>query len=612
MWPAANVGIPTGAESGLVVVDVDGRNGGRQTLAGLELPDTLTVETGDGLHFYYQHPGGAVPSNSGILPGIDRKADGGYVVAPPSLHANGRRYRFTDDHPLAALPAFCLNGKQSSFATGTPGARIPQGKRNATLASLGGTMRAKGITEDAIRAALLAENAARCDPPLGEADVARIAASVARYAPAEPDTPIVFGKDKTPAAEWPPDAAPAAFYGLLGDVVRAVEPYTEADPHGVLTGLAAGFGNAAGDGPHCFAGEDRHTPRIFGLTVGESSKSRKGSAWALDAALLRRADPAWADAHILSGLSSGEGLIFAVRDAVTRHDAIKEHSRVVGYQDVEIDAGITDKRLLVVESEFGRTLKVAGREGNVLTAVLRQAFDSGDLRVMTKTPAKATGAHISILGMVTKDELARELSSTDLVNGLANRFVFQMVRRSKRLPDGGRVPPGVFAALAERIAEALEFAKDCGQMARDDEARDRWREVYPDLSGDRLGMFGAATARAEAHVLRLSMIYALADLCQTIGRPHLDAALALWKRAEDSARYLFGDKTGDSIADAIIGALRAQGEMSATDVSNLFARHVKAERIAAALASLLGAGLVECDQIETGGRHATMWKAAER
>jgi hypothetical protein len=417
---------------------------------------------------------------------------------------------------------------------------------------------------------------------------------------------------ETPVAEWPADAAPEAFCGLPGDVVRAVEPHTEADPHGVLLGLLTGFGNAAGDGPHYLVGAARHTPRIFALTVGESSKSRKGTAWSMVEALLRRAEPGWADAHILSGLSSGEGLIHAVRDPVTRHDAIKEHGVVVSYQDVEVDAGIADKRLLVVESEFGRTLKVAGREGNVVSPVMRQAWDSGNLRVMTKTPATATGAHISILGQVTKDELLRELSSTDLVNGFGNRFVFQMVQRSKLLPDGGSVPNNVFEALAERIAEALSFAATCGQMTRDGAAGERWHAVYPELSGDRPGMFGAVTARAEAQVLRLSMIYALADLRSTIGLPHLDAALALWKRAEDSARYLFGDKTGDNMADAILAALRAQGEMSSTDISNLFGRHVKAERIAAARDSLLRGGLAEGHQAETGGRPVTMWRAAAR
>jgi Bifunctional DNA primase/polymerase, N-terminal/AAA domain/Primase C terminal 1 (PriCT-1) len=231
MWPSANVGILTGAGSGLVVIDVDGRNGGRETLATLTLPETLTVETGDGLHMYFKHPGGAVPSNSDILPGIDRKADGGYVVAPPSLHASGRLYRFAAewpaDRPLAPLPAFALNGKRPpSVTAGAPGARIPQGKRNETLASLAGTMRKRGMTEDAIEAALLAENAARCDPSLPDAEVARIAASVARYEPAEPLAlgalgPVVVTLADVEREEvrwlWPGRIAKGRLTCLMGD-----------------------------------------------------------------------------------------------------------------------------------------------------------------------------------------------------------------------------------------------------------------------------------------------------------------------------------------------------------------------------------------------------------
>jgi len=189
MWPTANVGIRTGAESGLVVLDVDRRKGGAETLAGLALPQTLTVETGDGVHYYFQHPGGSVPNASDALPGIDRKGDGGYIVAPPSLHASGRVYRFIAawpaDWPLVSLPAFALNGTRPAARPGTPGERIPQGQRNEALASLAGSMRRRGMTTNAITAALIAENAARCDPPLPEPEVEGIARSVARYEPAE-------------------------------------------------------------------------------------------------------------------------------------------------------------------------------------------------------------------------------------------------------------------------------------------------------------------------------------------------------------------------------------------------------------------------------------------
>ena len=110
------------------------------------------------------------------------------------------------------------------------------------------------------------------------------------------------------------------------------------------------------------------------------------------------------------------------------------------YEDVLVDPGVEDKRLLVVEGEFATALRVLGREGNILSAVVRNAWDTGDLRTLTKnSPAKATGAHISIIGHVTRDELLRYLGTTEAANGFANRFLWVCVRRSKVLPDGGRL-----------------------------------------------------------------------------------------------------------------------------------------------------------------------------
>jgi hypothetical protein len=104
------------------------------------------------------------------------------------------------------------------------------------------------------------------------------------------------------------------------------------------------------------------------------------------------------------------------------------------------------------------------------------------------------------------------------------------------------------------------------------------------------------------------MIYALSDFHSTIRRPHLEAALALWKRAQDSVKYLFGDRTGDPVADRILVSLR-QGELTGTEMSHLFDRHVKAERIASALDSLKKAGLVVSVEVATAGRPTTSWRA---
>src|SRR4029453_2896452 len=121
---------------------------------------------------------------------------------------------------------------------------------------------------------------------------------------------------------------------------------------------------------------------------------------------------------LTSGLSSGEGLIWAVRDPIEKQQPIKEGGRVVDYQLVTEDAGVTDKRLLVIESELASTLKVMAREGNTLSPVMRQAWDGHDLRTLTKSSsARATAPHISIIGHITRDELRRYLEATEAANG---------------------------------------------------------------------------------------------------------------------------------------------------------------------------------------------------
>jgi len=200
--PDANIGIRTGRESGLVVLDIDPRNGGDESLEDLraaygDLPETVSCLTGGGgSHHYFAHPGDRevkCATNLGGFRGIDLKADGGYVIAPPSQHASGREYVWNvllhpEETALAPCPSFILGlaGQRTEPPPGgaRPGDGEPvrEGARNATLTSLAGTMRRRGMSESAILAALVEENA-RFQPPLAADEVASIAKSVSRYAP---------------------------------------------------------------------------------------------------------------------------------------------------------------------------------------------------------------------------------------------------------------------------------------------------------------------------------------------------------------------------------------------------------------------------------------------
>jgi hypothetical protein len=413
-----------------------------------------------------------------------------------------------------------------------------------------------------------------------------------------------------PQVSYPEPLREAAFYGVAGKMVRMIEPHSEADPIALLIQSHTAFGSLIGRSAHWRAESDQHFANLYAVLVGQTAKARKGTSWGQVRGIYQSVDPEWFEGHVTNGLASGEGLIWEVRDPIIESQAIKEKGRVVGYQDVQTDPGIQDKRLLVVEPEFARALQVCEREGNTLSAVLRQAWDAGDLRVMTKTSrARATGAHISIVGHITKDELRRFLSDTAVANGFANRFLWIATRRSKLLPEGGNLSNVDFGPIIRQLNAAVLFARGVGLVERDSEARRLWGRVYPQLTEGGAGMFGALTARAEAHVMRLACNYALLDQSDIIRVEHLEAGLEIWRYAEDSVRYIFGEAQGDPTADEILTGVRQRGSagMTRTEISGLFKRHKGTDDITRALNQLCERGLIRRGQRSGEGRSAEIW-----
>jgi hypothetical protein len=225
-------------------------------------------------------------------------------------------------------------------------------------------------------------------------------------------------------------------------------------------------------------------------------------------------------------------------------------------------------------------------------------------------PARSTGCHISIIGHITRDELRRYLDRTELANGFANRFLWVCVRRSKFLPEGSCFGENGFESILGKLMGAIEFGQSMGEIRKDDNAKRLWAEVYPDLSAGKSGLIGAVISRAEAQVMRLSCLYAVLDKSNTITTDHLLAALALWDYCEASARYIWGDATGDPVADRILGAIRrADGGLSRTEIRDLFSRHEPSRRIDLALSSMAASNLIQRTKEETGGRPTERWIA---
>jgi hypothetical protein len=405
-----------------------------------------------------------------------------------------------------------------------------------------------------------------------------------------------------------------AYHGVIGDIVKTIEPQTEADPAAILVQMLTLFGNVIGRAPHFRVGADIHRLNLFTGIVGITAKGRKGVSRGQAQRIFEAVDEAWCKNSITSGASSGEGLIFAVRDPIEKSQPIKEHGRVVDYQVVVEDPGVVDKRLVVIESELASTLKVMSREGNTFSAVIRQAWDGQDLRTLTKgSPNRATAPHISFIGHITSAELTRYLEVTETANGFGNRFLWICSRRSRELPDGGdAVDLGPFV---RRVTLAVDHARRTGELRRDPPASQRWHQVYGTLSAGRPGMLGAMTGRAEAQVMRLACLYALGDMSSVVSLEHLTAALEVWRYAFDSARYLFGDRLGDSTADAILAHLQhvyPESVMRSEITRDLFNRNKSAAEIDRALAFLSECKLVKSEEDRAGdGRPAERWWFAQ-
>ena len=423
---------------------------------------------------------------------------------------------------------------------------------------------------------------------------------------------VANGKGSEPrplnVREWPKPLAGPAFHGLAGEIVHAIENDTEADPAALLLQVLAAFGSMVGRGPHWRVEGVEHHGNLFVLLVGDTSKGRKGTSWGRVANVFNHIDD---KAREVSGLSSGEGLKWAVRDEITSTRYNKEKETT---EEVIEDPGVSDKRLLVQEGEFAQVLRACVRNGNTLSATIRSTWDSGNLSTLTKNDTvTATGAHIAIIGHITADELRAELTATDSANGFANRFLFVCVRRSRVLPFGGAEADAArMGGFAHHLERAAAQARDQGAVPMTASARAIWEHVYESLSDGRPGLLGAVTGRAEAQCVRLALLYALLDESNEIDEPHLLAALAVWDYCFASARFIFGDALGDRVADDILRAVRGAGEdgMSRTDIRNLFQKHQSAERIGAALELLASRGLVWRESVNTGGRPAELWRSS--
>lgn len=393
-----------------------------------------------------------------------------------------------------------------------------------------------------------------------------------------------------------PRGSAEMYPGIVGAIVEAFAGSTEAAPEPIALQFIVAAGSAMGRGPAFEIGATRHGVNENVIVTGVTGKARKGDGKGIALRVLELADPDWALRCVASGLSSGEGLVHRVRDPIERRNK-KGEIEVV-------DDGVTDKRLLVVETEFTGVLKVMIREGNTLSPVLRDSWDGrAVLGTLTKaSPTRATGAHISVIGHTTPEDLHAHLADVDAANGLMNRFLFVLTTRERLLPVPARVPAHVLDTLAAHVRRALEAARGVTDLRLTRAAEGLYRGIYPDLSADVPGLVGAVLGRAEPHVIRLSALYALLREAQEIHETDLVAALAAWDVCNASARVIFAGRTGDALADRVREALLPGESIAMDELHERLGRHAPASRLRDAIALLVGLGDLQVEQEETAGR----------
>ena len=415
---------------------------------------------------------------------------------------------------------------------------------------------------------------------------------------------------RKPAPTPTPSFDPASLYGPVGDYVRLMAPHTEAAPVSVYVTALALCGAIIGRGPAMRFGNTEHHARMFALLVGPTGAGRKGTALSVGGTMLSRlVDGDFADARVASGLSSAEGLIAEVRDATPSTGESQ------GKKNQQGDPGILDKRLFVKEGEMGGALEAMAREGNRLSAILRDAWDGVDLRSMVKRdPQRATAPHIAIVGAITKSELCKLLGHASVLNGLANRFLPIWSTRVHLIARQSDPDPLALDAVVAAIRERIATTRSIGRVTLSAAAGDRWEQEYRRLAvvDDASPVIRALLERGAPYVLRLAMLFALLDGLPAIQEQHLDAALAVWHYAADSWRFIYADDAARSpLAAKLLAALddAGAGGLSRGAIREEVVRSndVSAQQIDGALAELASSGLAVMDKRATAGRPQERW-----
>jgi hypothetical protein len=410
-------------------------------------------------------------------------------------------------------------------------------------------------------------------------------------------------KETREAQEWynrktidvPKPIAEEAFIGFPGRWVRAIEKQTECNSDNLLAQLMVALGTIFGRYFYNYCVQNLFTNEFL-TVLGDSGIARKGSALEKVKEFLRLIDPGWAKRGIKGGFPSGEAIIHFLRDPTFGRD--KKGSETIR------DPGNPDKRLLMVAPEFARLLKFAERKGNILTEILREAWDSPEeLSNQAKNGSDyASYPHLGLISHVTEKEL-RKFDPELISNGFLNRMIFVLAFQAREIPNPKPIewPPELLEEFKEiyRLAH-VPAELDISQLGAapepqikhiplTEEAESLWEKIYYEHSNNKDEKLNEILRRFNDHIRVLALIYALCDRSPVITVLHLLAAKAIMDHSRACAVSIFSTFSSNKAANKILEALKRQfpEALTKTEIYNeVFNRHLPTSEINEALAFL--------------------------
>ena len=385
------------------------------------------------------------------------------------------------------------------------------------------------------------------------------------YGPVKSARKPILNKERGPKQPIPvPD--PRMFSGLLGEIAEDVSEGIEADKTGIYGCLLSMAGMLVGRKPHVMIGNRRHPFLIYPVLIGRTGSGRKGDAMATANLLMDSASSFELDSLTVTGIGSGEGLVWHIRDPDDK-------------------GGTEDKRLLVYEEELGHIISISSRDGSILSGTIQKAWDGVALQSLTRNPYRASWSHIAIIAAITPDEFRARIGNKDLAKGLWNRYLPLFVERRQLIACPEGMTPEELEEYSNKIRKGLVHASGLDNIPLSARARRLFEdELYPEFSDllDEDRKVADFLERGPSYLRRVSGLTSAIDGCKEVPVEKLESAACVVRYSLASARYALDEGKRNPRLDQ----LQRQADEACPDLldrewirGTLFHGNIKSEEI---------------------------------